>query len=141
MQTKGPAKISSSLLARKGQALPSPGGRYSSIPAKFPQAAANTNERGGERLRADDDDLIVHHHAEETDDAAHAKKPVGDGPRIAMTVRLDHETHRRLRLLSAHTNKSSQDIFTEALENYMKQVAARISGVGCACLANPPSAE
>lgn len=138
MQTKGPANLSSSLLARKGQANPSPSGRYSSIPAHFSHDPANANERFTPRP-------VSAHQFDETEDDADSssqiKRPVGDGPRIAMTVRLDHETHRRLRLLSAHTNKSSQEIFTEALESYMKRMSARIPGVGCACLANPPSTE
>ncbi len=72
---------------------------------------------------------------------AGAKRPVGDGPRVAMTVRLDHDTHRRLRLLSAHTNKSSQEIFTEALESYMQCESAKVTGEGCACLAKSQTAK
>jgi hypothetical protein len=140
MQTKGPANLSSSLLARKGQANPSPSGRYSSVPAAtFVAHPANANDRVVPAP------LPVHEEprddADEFDASAQAKRPVGEGARIAMTVRLDHETHRRLRLLSAHTNKSSQEIFTEALESYMKRMSARIPGDGCACLVNPPSIE
>jgi len=136
MQSKGPANLNSSLLVRKGQALPSPSGRYSSVPASFPRAAANTNEQTAPREVSMPEGRTT----SRSDDAA-AKRPVGDGPRVAMTVRLDHETHRRLRLLSAHTNKSSQEIFTEALENYMQCESAKIPGQGCACLANPSSAK
>jgi hypothetical protein len=138
MQTKGPANLSSSLLARKGQANPSPSGRYSSVPAHFPPHAANGNDRFAPTPVSDSEFVDGE---DEADSSAQAKRPVGDGPRVAMTVRLDHDTHRRLRLLSAHTNKSSQEIFTEALESYMKRMSARIPGVGCACLANPPSTE
>ena len=139
MQTKGPANLSSALLARKGHANPSPSGRYSSVPATFVPHPANANERVAQAR-------VVEHHDEPSQDedvdaAGLAKRPVGEGPRIAMTVRLDHDTHRRLRLLSAHTNKSSQEIFTEALESYMKRMSARIPGDGCACLVNPPSIE
>ena len=132
---KGPANLSSSLLARKGQALPSPSGRYSSVPATFPRAA-NTNDQ----TEPQEVSLPEHRTSGRTDEAQ-AKRPVGDGARVAMTVRLDHETHRRLRLLSAHTNKSSQEIFTEALESYMQCESTKIPGEGCACLANPPSAK
>jgi hypothetical protein len=139
MQTKGPANLSSSLLARKGQANPSPSGRYSSVPAQFPHAAANANDRFAPKPvpSARDESL----EEDDSDASGQAKRPVGDGQRIAMTVRLDHETHRRLRLLSAHTNKSSQEIFTEALDGYMKLMSTRIPGDGCKCLANPPSTK
>lgn len=135
MQTKGPANLNSSLLARKGQAVPSPNGRYASVPASFPRAVANTNEPAARQIEADGELDFA------DDSALAAKKPVGEGPRIAMTVRLDHDTHRRLRLLSAHTNKSSQEIFTEALESYMKRTAAKIPGDGCACLSNTPPSD
>ena len=137
MQSKGPANLSSSLLARKGQALPSPSGRYSSIPASFPRNAANTNEQSAPREVSMPEGRTTSRSDEETP----AKRPIGEGPRVAMTVRLDHDTHRRLRLLSAHTNKSSQEIFIEALENYMKCESAKIPGEGCACLANSSCAK
>jgi len=136
MQSKGPASLSSALLARKGQALPSPSGRYSSIPANITRAPANTNEQSVPRPVAMPEGRRTKESSSTT-----GKRPIGDGQRVAMTVRLDHDTHRRLRLLSAHTNKSSQEIFTEALDTYMKCESAKVSGEGCACLANSPSAK
>jgi hypothetical protein len=138
MQSKGPANLNSSLLARKGQAIPSPNGRYASVPATFPREVANSNEPAARRVAPDDYHDATH---DDADDSLSPKRPVGDGPRVAMTVRLDHDTHRRLRLLSAHTNKSSQEIFTEALESYMKRASAKIPGDGCACLSNSPPTD
>ena len=135
MHTKGPANLNSSLLARKGQAVPSPNGRYASVPATFPRPVANSNAQVAHHIEMEHDD------ASSEDSGGAAKRPVGEGARIAMTVRLDHDTHRRLRLLSAHTNKSSQEIFTEALEGYMKRASTKVPGGSCACLSNTPSTD
>lgn len=51
--------------------------------------------------------------------AARKKAPVGSHERIAMTVRLDHDRHLRLRIFAAHANQSSQEILTAALDSYL----------------------
>ncbi len=56
------------------------------------------------------------------------------GKRVAMTLRLDHPRHLRLRVLSAHTNRSSQDILTEALDNFLDQFAHMAEMRQCDCL-------
>jgi len=138
MTNKGPANLSSSLLVRKGQAVPSPNGRYANVTATFPRSAANSNDAQARRAPTAEP---THWPEDENAPDQPVKRPVGEGARIAMTVRLDHDTHRRLRLLSAHTNKSSQEIFTEALESYMKRTATKIPGDGCACLSNSPTSD
>ena len=62
------------------------------------------------------------------------RRPVGSGARIAMTVRLDHERHHRLRVLSAHLNKSSQEILVEALDKFLDKRSPEAADHGCTCL-------
>ena len=64
----------------------------------------------------------------------HDRRPVGSGARIAMTVRLDHERHHRLRVLSAHLNKSSQEILVEALDKFLDKRSPEAADHGCTCL-------
>ena len=64
----------------------------------------------------------------------HDRRPVGSGARVAMTVRLDHERHHRLRVLSAHLNKSSQEILVEALDKFLDKRTPEAADHGCTCL-------
>ena len=48
-----------------------------------------------------------------------ARRPVGSGPRIAMTVRLDHDQHRELHAFADRRGRTSQDVFVRAIETYM----------------------
>ncbi len=72
-------------------------------------------------------------------DAPKPQKPVkpraasGSHGKAAMTVRLDTERHFKLRLLSAHSNRSSQQILIDALDQYLSQHGADISPHMCAC--------
>ncbi|RMF12162.1 MAG: hypothetical protein D6763_01455 [Alphaproteobacteria bacterium] len=54
--------------------------------------------------------------------------------RVAMTLRLDQQRHLRLRILSAHINRSSQDILTEALDRFLDQFAHMPEMRQCDCL-------
>lgn len=71
-----------------------------------------TDEARGKGKRTDGD-------ADETTAATRTKAPVGSHERIAMTVRLDHDRHLRLRVFAAHANRSSQEILTAALDSYL----------------------
>jgi len=54
--------------------------------------------------------------------------------RVAMTLRLDPARHLRLRVLSAHVNRSSQDILTEALDSFLDKFAHMPEMRQCDCL-------
>jgi len=55
--------------------------------------------------------------------------------RIAMTLRMEKDSHLKLRLFSAHSNKSCQEILTEALDAYFQENNQVISKSECPCLA------
>jgi len=46
--------------------------------------------------------------------------------RIAMTLRMEAESHLKLRIFSAHTRKSCQEILSEALEFYLEHNSDQI---------------
>ncbi len=57
-----------------------------------------------------------------------SSKQLAANKRIAMTLRMEEESHLKLRIFSAHTRKSCQVILTEALELYLAENSDRISG-------------
>ncbi|WP_138380630.1 hypothetical protein [Luteithermobacter gelatinilyticus] len=57
------------------------------------------------------------------------------GKRIAMTLRMDKESHLRLRLYTAHSRKSCQEVLMEALEMYFEQHCCDLDKKNCSCLA------
>ncbi|MEM8800067.1 MAG: hypothetical protein AAGF15_08315 [Pseudomonadota bacterium] len=62
------------------------------------------------------------------------RAPKKAGKKVAMTLRLDEERHFKLRLLSAHRNRSSQKLLTEALDQFLEQNASHIKRSDCHCL-------
>ncbi len=54
--------------------------------------------------------------------------------RIAMTLRMEHEDHLKLRLYAAHSRKSCQEIISDALEKYLCK-DGKVCGLSdCNCL-------
>jgi hypothetical protein len=112
---KSAASLTASLLARKGQAIPTDAIHPTGVgsPAEAP---------------------LDHHARGEGAERAMPKRPVGSGKRIAMTVRLDHEQHLRLRVFSAHKQRSSQEILALALEKYIEEHAPAMLDTACLSL-------
>ena len=57
--------------------------------------------------------------------------------RVRMSIRLDPEDHLALKLLAAHSRKSSQNILEEALREYSDRHAEEILPQSCNCLQKP----
>ncbi|WP_025898710.1 hypothetical protein [Sneathiella glossodoripedis] len=57
--------------------------------------------------------------------------------RVRMSIRLDPDDHLALKLLAAHSRKSSQTILEEALREYTANHAQSILPAGCDCLSKP----
>lgn len=53
--------------------------------------------------------------------------------KAAFTFRMDERRHFRLRLLSAHENRSAQKIMEAALDAYLDDHAPQSDGLACAC--------
>jgi hypothetical protein len=111
---RSPAKLTSSLLARKGTAAPA---ALSSVALALrqidgePRAAKSASPAHGAR-----------------DGGCAGKAP----PR--MTFRLDEGRHLRLRLAAAHLQRSRQDVLTEALDRFLDQISPEILSNNCVCL-------
>ncbi|HEX3207945.1 MAG TPA: hypothetical protein VHQ91_01100 [Geminicoccaceae bacterium] len=125
------ARLTSDLLVRKGQAIPTGGFAHAGIelsqplpaPAALGAAHANGVPAPGP-LAAD---------------AAPARSPgrrragASREPRLALTLRLDRERHRRLKVFSARRQQSTQEVLLQALDAYLEAC-----GADCACLQAGP---
>lgn len=114
-----PARLNSSLLARKGQALPAVG---------FPSRAAGLARSG--LLE------VVGGRAEPGVPATRQRSAERPGQRserrIAMTVRLGRERHVRLKIFAALHGRSCQDVLIQALDAWLEASAADCTCLRCA---------
>ena len=111
---KTAASLTASLLARKGQAGPTEGLQSVGMDGQVATSPPDNQAENGKKISA--------------------KRPVGSGRRIAMTVRLDHEQHLRLRVFSVHQKRSSQEILTLALDKYIDENAPAALDTACLTL-------
>lgn len=107
MHAKPAATLASGLLARKGEAVPTSLVVLPIVPR------APTGEIKPE-----------------------LSAPRGGGAAAAakLSLRLDGDRHRRLRVASLHLGRSGQQILVEALDAYLERSAEAILGGQCACL-------
>jgi hypothetical protein len=114
-----PARLTGELLARKGEALPATGMATATLAlaptrptlVRAGVAASSDGERRGSR--------------------SERRQPAGrrEDDRVALTLRLDRERHRRLRIFSARHDCSGQDVIVRALDAYLEGCSDH-----CACL-------
>ncbi|CAN5369121.1 hypothetical protein BH09PSE4_BH09PSE4_11860 [soil metagenome] len=127
------ASLSSGLLARKGQARPAmrPQG-FHGYGATASVDDLGWNDMGGHELPP----VLVEREELKAEVEAPAETPkvaispvraariarqaVTKHPKSAFTLRLDGDRHLRLRLASAVTNRSAQQIVTEALDAFLQ---------------------
>jgi len=109
--------LTSSLLVRKGEAMPStfvqPGSANARPGLRVPPSSgsATTPANGKPHLRV-----------------------VGDVQRIRVSIRLDPDRHRVLKLVAAHTGRSVQDLAVTALDEYLGALSVGVQGGQCICL-------
>ena len=104
-----PARLTSDLLARKGQALPAAGFSSRAVGAVrtgLLEVVGGRAEPGVARLR----------HGP----SGHSER------RVAMTVRLDRERHVRLKVFAALHERNCQDVLIEALDAYLQACGGRL---------------
>lgn len=143
------ASLTGSLLARKGAALPA-GPHVSGLDALAKDMAHDLAANRPVRhdpptpvsiAPAQPAPVAAAAPLEQPEDGAPAEavrpsKPraaSGSSGKAALTVRLDPERHFKLRLLSAHINRSSQQIMIDALDAFLQEHGADISPHMCAC--------
>lgn len=126
---RAPARLSGELLARKGQALPTGGLAYATMAVDQPlpayRIAAPVRYASLPAL-----DALARDGSRRTT-AERRHQPAGrrEEDRVALTLRLDRERHRRLRIFCARHECSSQEVIVRALEAYLETC-----GEDCACL-------
>lgn len=122
---KSARPLSASLLAAKGTARPAQrtGQAYGQPRALFDvqQAPAAPATQQKEPSTA------------KTASVAAAPSTAPSGKKAAFTFRMDEHRHFRLRLLSAHQNRSSQKIMEEALDAYLETHAPQTESLACPC--------
>jgi hypothetical protein len=108
-----PARLTSNLLARKGQALPAAGfaSRAGALRPGLLEVVGGRAEPAVAGLR-------------------HGPSGHSDR-RVAMTVRLDRDRHVRLKVFAALHELNCQDVLIEALDAYL-----RACGGDCACMSS-----
>lgn len=130
---KAAAPLTSSLMARKGSAVPAEMSVVPLKPAMFVKPRSRPPEAQPGPVR----------HAGE-DGTCTAKA----GPHRAakLTLRLDGDQHLQVKLLASHLNCSIQTIIREALQRHLDEMVPHYLRGKCACLAelglaHPPSDE
>jgi hypothetical protein len=123
------ARLTSALLARKGQAFPTGGFACPTIDLGQPLPAP---DKLGPRRG-----VVLAQGTPECAGGALAtrlrllRRPPrqGDDGRVALTLRLDRERHRRLRIFAARHERTSQEVILRALDVYLEAC-----GADCPCL-------
>lgn len=121
-----PARLTSSLLVRKGEAKPSggpnapAGGLVQSLPAGGPLARPATPRGPMVEFLAP---------ARATMPTMAGSGCSGEDDQVRLTVRIDRTLHTRLRVLAARQQRTNQDIVQGALDAYLNVFA-----LGCACV-------
>ena len=120
MNLLSPSKLTSALIARKGQAVPSGFGilaasRYAGVPVT-PNYESKDGTRSARR------------------GAAPAKESERAADRVRVSLRLNEERHLRLRLTAAHMQTTLQEVMTQALDNYLNNISPEVVRDNCLCL-------
>ena len=117
------ARLTSALLARKGQAFPTGGFACPPIDLGQPLPAPDKLSPPRRGLALARGAL-----ATQLQPLRRPPRPSDDG-RVALTLRLDRERHRRLRIFAARRERTSQEVILRALDVYLEAY-----GADCACL-------
>jgi len=121
-----PARLTSALLARKGQALPTGGFAHAKLALIPPQPSAAKRDRPCCETAASEGPAAPIRRL-----AAEPRRrpgPVAED-RVAFTVRLDRERHLRLKILAARRGRSGQEMLLRALDAYLEACA-----IDCPCM-------
>jgi hypothetical protein len=124
-----PARLTSGLLARKGEARPSEGldGPACTLVQPLPPGGALSRPAS---VRTPVVEILVP--ARSPAPALAGSGGAGAADRVNLTVRIDRTLHTRLRVLAARQQRTNQDIVEGALEAYLN-----VFGAGCACVRDP----
>ena len=117
------ARLTGDLLVRKGQASPTGGFAHAGIELSQPLPAPTTLDlsRIGTALGTGRPATAVRRPSARTES------------RVALTLRLDRDRHRRLKVFCARSQQTTQEVMIKALDAYLEA-----GGGDCACLRGEP---
>lgn len=129
------SRLTGSLLAKKGTAIPSQIGksyneqvinRFPSENREIQKDNSPVKEKGLDKVVTPKAIEDKKNHLQKAsfgkkNNKKNTLKTAAVKKRIAMTLRMNEESHLNLRLFSAHTRKSCQLILSEALQLYLEQ--------------------
>ncbi|HEX9835508.1 MAG TPA: hypothetical protein VGB90_01565 [Alphaproteobacteria bacterium] len=141
--SKSPASsLTEALLARKGTAIPShyvaPQVPLSAVPVAY---ALGAPASAPPRFAVPPTGVTVAHPLVHRTRPKTGRDGVDFHDRRRITLRLDPGRHVRLKLASAHLDRSIQDILIDALDDHLARVAPNVAEGGCACLAGESDAK
>jgi hypothetical protein len=110
-----PARLTSDLLARKGQAFPTDGLAWPTIDLSQPLPDKLSPRRGSLALVSGAPERQSARPRQARADNSGRR----DHGRVALTLRLDRERHRRLRIFAASHERTSQEVILSALDAYL----------------------
>jgi hypothetical protein len=116
MNPTPPASLTSSLLVRKGAAIPA---GYAALTAVRAARAARSEGASAEAA------------------AASPKRRRGEripDPRTRISLRLDPDRYLRLKLSAAHLHRNLQELLIAALDGYLDKIGTEVKNGSCACL-------
>lgn len=125
------ARLTSALLVRKGQAFPTGGFACPTLNVSQPLPAPDKlrPRRGVALVRSELDGDA----ARPAGQAGGGERRSSHGGRVALTLRLDRDRHRQLRIFAARGERTCQEVIVRALDAYLEAC-----GADCACLRHPP---
>jgi len=130
---RAPARLSGELLARKGQALPAGGLAYAAMTLDQPLPACGRPALVRYGSLPAQDALAQDGGRRTTVQRRRRPARRREQDRVALTLRLERERHRRLRIFCARHECSSQEVIVRALDAYLASC-----GDDCACLRGEP---
>ncbi|MEO0410931.1 MAG: hypothetical protein AAF221_03700 [Pseudomonadota bacterium] len=140
--TSSARPLSAGLLVSKGAARPAqvfgqrpPSGAPSGLFDAPQRPSSDSQERPYQTPRDQPVSAPVTR-SEPTAEARVDAPTVEGAKKAAFTFRMDEKRHFRLRLLSAHQNRSAQKIMEAALDAYLDTHAPQTSGMACPCFAD-----
>ncbi len=132
MTGHGPARLTSALLVRKGNAAPASHGFGRQPISSLVQEAREERRIFAFFRGAQGKNPVRRVEVSQTSPAR--RKPARQDDRARLTLRLDADKYLRLKLAAAHRRRSLQHVLSEALDYYLEEIAPSVSQGKCACL-------
>ena len=147
MNGDGPARLTSALLVKKGNATPATYGLGMQPISALVEDAQKTRKMfsffrraGAEAPEASETPVEVTQAPAKTprlprpSQPRSPRKPARRDTRSRLTLRVDADTNLRLKLVAAHRRDSLQAVITRAVHFYLDEVGPSVCEKKCACL-------